>query len=153
MSIEHILITSDLSPDALRPCEPVAGMAKALGARITILHVIQSVPGTPLSPTGEQVPIHEELQARVILARTQLELQTDAFKGVDLTVEVLPGIEVVSTVLEYAEAKDVDMIAISKHDRSGFQRLIVGSVAEALIRRSPLPVIVFPRVNSGPRAR
>lgn len=153
MRIEHILITSDLSPDALRPCEPIAGMAKALGARVTLLHVIQSVPGLSLTSSSEQVPINEELQARMILARTQLELQCDPFEGLDLTVEVLPGIEVVSTVLEYAEAKDVDLIALSKHDRTGFQRLILGSVAEALIRRSPLPVMVFPRVNSAARAK
>jgi nucleotide-binding universal stress UspA family protein len=128
-------------------------MAKALGARVTLLHVLQSVPGVSMSWSGEQMPMNEELQARIILARTQLELQVDPFKGVDLTVEVLPGIEVVSTVLEYAEANHVDLIALSKHDRSGFQRLILGSVAEALIRRAPLPVIVFPRGNSAAKGR
>jgi nucleotide-binding universal stress UspA family protein len=153
MGIGHILITSDLSPDALRPCVPVAEVAKALGARVTLLHVIQSVPGVSVSGIGEQMPIHEDLQARIILARTQLELQCDPFKELDLTVEVLPGLEVVSTVLEYAEAHDVDMVALSKHDRTGFQRLILGSVAEALIRRAPIPVIVFPRVNSAAKGR
>jgi nucleotide-binding universal stress UspA family protein len=145
MAIRHILVTSDLSPAALRPCSPVAEMARALNACVTLLHVIEDSPPARLSANVEPVDVPEELQARMILARTQLELQADAFAGIKLSVEVVSGIEIVSSVLEYAEANHVDMIAMSTHGHSGFRRLVVGSLAEALIRRTTIPVVIFPR--------
>jgi nucleotide-binding universal stress UspA family protein len=148
MAIAHILVTSDLSPEAIRPCAPVASMARALGARITLLHVIQSAPPS-MAVSGERLSVPEDVQARIILARTQLELQSDALAGADLTVEVVTGFEVVETVLDYVASNKVDMIAMAKHDRSGLQRLVLGSVAEAIIRRSTVPVLVFPRPAGG----
>jgi nucleotide-binding universal stress UspA family protein len=145
MAIGHILVTSDLSPAALRPCSPVAEMARALNACVTLLHVIEDSPPARLSAHMEPADVSEELQARMILARTQLELQADTFAGIKLSVEVVSGIEIVSTVLDYAETHHVDMIAMSTHGHSGFRRLVVGSLAEALIRRTTVPVIIFPR--------
>ena len=154
MAIGHILVTSDLSPAALRPCSPVAEMARALNSCVTLLHVIEDSPPARLSAHMEPVDVSEELQARMILARTQLELQADTFAGIKLSVEVVSGIEIVSTVLDYAETNHVDLIAMSTHGHSGFRRLVVGSLAEALIRRTTVPVLIFPRLsNEVPRGR
>jgi nucleotide-binding universal stress UspA family protein len=148
MAIGHILVTSDLSPAALRPCAPVAEMARALNACVTLLHVIEDSPPARLSAAMEPADISEELQARMILAKTQLELQADTFAGIKLSVEVVSGIEIVSTVLEYAETYHVGLIAMSTHGHTGFRRLVVGSLAEALIRRTTVPVVIFPRQAS-----
>ena len=145
MGFKHILVTSDLSPAALRPCSPVASMARALGACVTLLHVIDDAPPARLSATIQPTDVSEDLQARMLLARTQLEMQAEPFEGINLSVEVISGIEIVSTLLEYSEVNHVDLIAMSTHGHSGFRRLVVGSLAEALIRRTTLPVIIFPR--------
>ena len=146
MDIKHILVTTDLSPEALRPCVPVAALARALGARVTLLHVIEGGPSGEIGPAGGQpVDLPTDLQARMILARTQLEMQCEAFEGLPVTVEVASGLEVVGTLIDYAESHDVDLIALSSHGRTGFKRLMLGSVAEALVRRSPVPVLVIPR--------
>src|SRR5262245_21280090 len=79
MAFGYILVTSDLSPAALRPCAPIATMARAMGSCVTLLHVIEDSPPARLSAHIEPADVSEDLQARMILARTQLELQSDTF--------------------------------------------------------------------------
>jgi nucleotide-binding universal stress UspA family protein len=148
MKITHILVTSDLSPEALRPCEPIAELARALGARITLLNVVEDLPVAPLGTPFEPVILAPDLSARLESARAHLETQRDLFKGVDVAVEVVTGVEAVYTIMDYAEKNGVDLIAMSTHGRMGFRRLVLGSVAEALLRRSTVPVVVFPRPNA-----
>jgi nucleotide-binding universal stress UspA family protein len=46
------------------------------------------------------------------------------------------------TIVEYAEDNDIDHVVIGSHGREGVSRLLLGSVAEAVVRRSPVPVTV-----------
>jgi Universal stress protein UspA and related nucleotide-binding proteins len=46
------------------------------------------------------------------------------------------------TILDYAEENGVDLIVIATHGRSGLDRVLLGSVAERVLRQSPLPVFV-----------
>jgi nucleotide-binding universal stress UspA family protein len=46
------------------------------------------------------------------------------------------------TIVEYAEEHDVDQIVMGSHGRAGVTRILLGSVAEAVVRRSPVPVTV-----------
>lgn len=50
--------------------------------------------------------------------------------------------EVVSAILGFAEQRDADVIVMGSHGRSGLSRLVLGSVAEGVVRRSPIPVLV-----------
>jgi nucleotide-binding universal stress UspA family protein len=145
MKLSHILMTSDLSAESLRPCTPVATLARALGARITLLHVSEDLPIAPLAATGEVLLLPSDLQERMDSARAHLEKQRDLFPGVDVEVDVISGVDAVHAILEYAEDKDVDLIALSTHGRTGFRHLVLGSVAEKLLRHSTVPVVVFPR--------
>jgi nucleotide-binding universal stress UspA family protein len=147
MKITHILVTSDLSAEALRPCKPIAALARAVGARITLLNVVEDLPVAPLGTPFEPVILAPDLSARVESARAHLEKHRDLFDGANVTVEVVTGVEAVYTIMDYAEKNDVDLIAMSTHGRTGFRRLVLGSIAEALLRRSTVPVLVFPRPN------
>jgi nucleotide-binding universal stress UspA family protein len=46
------------------------------------------------------------------------------------------------TIVDYAEDNDVDHIVIGSHGRSGVSRILLGSVAESVVRRSPVPVTI-----------
>jgi nucleotide-binding universal stress UspA family protein len=144
MKIAHILVTSDLSAEALWPCASVATLARVLGARITLLHVTEDIPfalGAPFEP----VTVMPDLDARMASARAHLEKQCGQFRGLDVTVDVVAGSEIARTIADYAERNDVDLIAMSTHGRTGFRHLVLGSVAEGLLRRSTVPVVVFPQ--------
>ena len=45
-------------------------------------------------------------------------------------------------IAEYAEEADVDLIVVGSHGRQGISRIVLGSVAEAVVRTSPVPVLV-----------
>ena len=147
MKITHILIPSDLSPEAVRPCRPVAELARALGARITLLHVTEDPPISPFTVTGESIEIPSDLSERMATARTQLEGDRASFSGLDASVEVIAGPDAIEAILAFAAASRVDLIAMSTHGRKGWRRMVLGSVAELVLRRSTVPVVVFPRAE------
>ena len=145
MKIAHILIPSDLSTEALRPCLPIAEMARTLGARITLLHVVVDVPVMGFAAPGESLIVPSDLAERADAARARLEKQRPLFEGLDLAIEVIAALDPAFQIIEYAESNRVDLIAMSTHGRTGFRHLVLGSVAEGVLRRSSVPVVVFPR--------
>lgn len=145
MQIRHILLTTDLSEEALRPRDAVIGLAKTLGARVTLLHVVQDVivapHGAPLAPPMSSPDIGREVErARGELAEQVKELGLEGTKA-----EVLSAGDIGKAIVEYADQHGVDMIAISTHGRTGFKRLAFGSVAEDVLRHSHVPVLSFHR--------
>jgi universal stress protein A len=68
-------------------------------------------------------------------------------RGVD---SVLLGQPVAAAITGFARATGVDLIVIGSHGRTGLARLVVGSVAEAVVRTAPCPVLVV-RELEGPR--
>jgi nucleotide-binding universal stress UspA family protein len=78
----------------------------------------------------------EEANGRLAKAR---ELATAA--GVDIESELVVG-RPSKTIVEYAKEHDCDHIVTGSHGRSGVSRILLGSVAETVVRRSPVPVTV-----------
>ena len=60
------------------------------------------------------------------------------------TREVVAAESVVTDITTYAEENDVGLIALSTHGRSGLRRLVLGSIAELVLRHSHVPVLCFP---------
>jgi len=146
MSIRHILLTTDLSDESLRAFGPVETLARKLGARVTLLHVVPdmlAVPyGAPLAPPPSMPDLSEQVDAaRERLAELRGKLATD----LQVDVEVRSGERIAKVVNDYAETNDVDYIAMATHGRSGLRRMVMGSVAEAVLRQSVTPVILYPR--------
>lgn len=110
-----------------------------------MLHVVgeqSALPhGAPFAPAISS----PDLEKRMNAARVKLEEQAKAFEGFDVKMDIISGAKTAEVIGVYAMKHDVDMIAISTHGRTGFRALVVGSVAEALLRKSPVPVLVFPR--------
>ncbi|MFC4408240.1 universal stress protein [Haloarchaeobius iranensis] len=67
------------------------------------------------------------------------ELATAA--GVDVETDVVVG-RPAKTIVDYANEQDCDHIVTGSHGRSGVSRIVLGSVAETVVRRSPVPVTV-----------
>ncbi len=144
--MKHILIASDLSPEALRPFGTVVRMAKNWGARITLLHVVQDLiiapHGAPLAPPISSPDLPAEMEAaRSAMTASCAELA----EGVDVHCEVISGDRIPAAINHYATEHGVDLIALSTHGRTGWRHLALGSVAEDVLRHSVVPVITFPR--------
>lgn len=145
MKANRMLVTTDLSGEALRPFETVVAWAERLGMEITLLHVVEDVvlapPDAPLPPAALAPSPPERLQqARRLLAREAKHLGS----RVPLTLDVVFAADVPRTIAAYADEHEMALIALSTHGRTGFRRVVMGSVAENVIRHAHVPVLVFP---------
>lgn len=62
--------------------------------------------------------------------------------GIDVATEILTG-RPARTIVQYAEDNEVDHIVLGSHGRTGAGRILLGSVAETITRRSPVPVTII----------
>lgn len=136
----EILIPIDGSPCSERALEQGLGLAKALGSRVTILHVVEDpiplVTDGYIYPTGLHEALLREGKEVLRLAREQAKEL-----GVEATERLVERGRAPKTILD--EAEDADLIVIGTHGRRGFDRFVFGSVAESVLRRSPVPCMAI----------
>ena len=146
MNIRHILLTTDLSPESVHPCQPVGDLARKFGAHITLLYVIEELRivahesglAPPITPMYSE---DQEKHAQLALEEQRAFLGSD----VEVATRVIRSNDVASAVAEFASENDVDLICLSTHGRTGFRHLVLGSVAESIIRHSKVPTLSFPQ--------
>jgi nucleotide-binding universal stress UspA family protein len=95
-------------------------------------------------PVDEGIAVRAR-QARDYVARMADSLET---KVQDVASEVVVGAPVAAQILDYANEHSVDLIALATRGHSGVKRLVLGSVADKLIRAATVPVLVVPADNS-----
>jgi len=146
MRIQKILLPTDLSPEGERALTAVAELARRYQARVQLLHVVEDLAVVPVGEAmARPVPIPGAVQ-ELERTRALLEERRRAFPaGVEAGAEAISAPNVAHAIADYAAQNGCDLIALSTHGRSGFRRLIMGSVAEAVLRRARVPVLLFPR--------
>jgi nucleotide-binding universal stress UspA family protein len=111
-------------------------------AEVVLLHVVN--PAEAGYSAQASIPTFSEEWYKQEQQRAET-LFDDLAGTVDDAVAITHAIEVgkpVRTIVEYAEDNDADQIVMGSHGRSGVSRILLGSVAEAVVRRSPVPVTV-----------
>lgn len=147
MPLRRILLTTDLSEGSRTAYGAVAELARALGARVTLLHVFVDLIVPPPSGVPIAVPLHApETRERLEEARRQLAAEADAgLAGIEHEARTAAAADVAGEIVRQAREGGFDLIALATHGRSGFRRMVLGSVAEAVLRRADVPVLVVPR--------
>ena len=141
----HLLVALDGELE-----EPVLAAAMAVGrdtARYTLTRVVEPtipiVSGLAMRP-GHLPPdwtAQQEIGARNYLARLADRLGEP---GLEVSWQVLVGRGVADQVLELAEAIGADCIVVGTHGARGMERLLLGSVADKIVRGTKVPVLVAP---------
>lgn len=160
MSYTHILVPTDFSTLGNRAVAHAVEEAEQHGAALILLHVMQHADtavyfraGRPLDPTpvadefGSTFPRHEIPAAETVRrdfleeAMTQLrDLIPSTFKGnTDVLVESGHPTDV---IVRMAQEHKADLIVMGTHGRSGLPHLLMGSVAEKVVRLAPCSVLV-----------
>jgi nucleotide-binding universal stress UspA family protein len=148
-AIRHVLIPLDGSTLAEQALDPALELAQRSGARVTLLRVVHLAPlmaegfGSPIQPPMplDSTLQQRERQAREYLNRLAWKIQPRVTQ-IESKVVVAEGADA-SEILEFARDHDVDLIALATHGRSGLKRLLLGSVADKVIRRADTPVLVI----------
>src|ERR1700751_2650880 len=143
ISIKNILFLTDFSEPSEVALPFATSIARGYGARVYALHVFTPAPNVCDAPaklaiatieTGEQTA-----KARIESQLAGLEHETIVDWSVDLW----------DAVQKMIKEKDIDLIVMGTHGRIGAEKFFMGSVAEEIFRRSPVPVLTIgPHVRS-----
>ena len=141
MVAQYILVPLDFSAYADQALEYAMALAKALQARLLLLHVIHLTPmtmGDMFSSSLEayfntmEPEAHKHMQASLARVHQEgLEGETSIVQGVPFQI-----------IIETAKDKNVDLIVMGTHGRTGLTHALMGSVAEKVVRMAPCPVLV-----------
>ena len=150
--MEHVVVGTDFSDGADRALTVAIRFAKLMGAAIDLVHVYplltaslaSSVPGVfPVPPPGPDVL--DEIKRR--LDEVSLTVREAGLECRTANPEGSPADEVIA----YADRVGAELIVVGTHGRTGLRRVLVGSVAERVLRKTHRPVLVVPSVEENPR--
>jgi nucleotide-binding universal stress UspA family protein len=149
MTVQHILVPTDFSAYADCALEYAITLASTLHARVTLLHVLSTVYwGTGDVPWALPATFLEELEAATQQSLEPL-LQRVRAAGLEGKALVAYG-SPFAGIIAMAQDHNVDLIVMGSHGRTGLQHMLLGSVAERVVRLAPCPVLVTRGPAPGP---
>ena len=122
-------------------------MAKGFNSKIIALYILPSSIRYNLSSNNENSEINSQFNQ--IIQRSYIEAQNwlkDIAKKIDIEIvtEVIIAKEsIVSEIIEFAEQRSIDLIIMGTRGRTGFKKLLLGSVASGVVTYSHCPVLVI----------
>lgn len=138
-----IVLTTDLSDESKRAFAPVRALAARLGLSVTLLSVLEDLPFEPTA--GGLMAVYPDRTQVKRDWETAMQAAADAFgRDVCKQAVVVEAADVPRAIVEYAHAQKADYIAMATHGRSGLRRLLLGSVAEQVVRHAHVPVLLYP---------
>jgi universal stress protein A len=138
----RILVPIDFSAPSDAALEYARTVARRFGASLHLLHVADD-PYRALYSAEVYVPEMEGLRDEILgdaTDRLKDRLQSSDIRELDATAEAIIGTPA-GSIVEYAGAHDIDLIVMGTHGRGGMSHLLMGSVAERVVRTAPCPVL------------
>jgi nucleotide-binding universal stress UspA family protein len=149
---ERALVPLDGSAVAEAVIPFMLAIAGPLDMAVTLLSVVEPMRAVVADAGGPVIV--DDIEARTAeageyLARVAIDLRSN---GVKVSCEVRRG-EAAATILAAARAVGADVIAMTTHGRTGFGRLLFGSVAEQVVRHADVPVLLMRQTEAQVTAR
>ncbi|MBT3312466.1 MAG: universal stress protein [Desulfobacterales bacterium] len=145
IEIKKILLPCDLTTNASKIFPYVVSVAEKYNSTIYVVHVAEILFGQELFPypgSRDDQKVHEK-NAKKTLIRKINEICGEHFQsGFDIRKEVITGHPVVE-ILKVVKSEDIDLIIMGTHGRSMMEHVIFGSVAENVVKKSPVPVLTI----------
>ena len=137
---ERILLPTDGSEVAESAASHAMALAAATGARLHVLSVVDA------EAIGIVTPVALDLdEVRTSLRHASEEATAAVAEAAEAAgVDVVEAVEVGvpdGEIRDYAATHDVDLVVMGTHGRTGAERMVLGSVAERVIRSAPCPVV------------
>jgi nucleotide-binding universal stress UspA family protein len=145
IQLKKILFPTDFSDLSRHALKYALSFAKAYEAELHVMHVVDEAyqywmaMGPSSLPVG---PLPDELLdlSKRELTRFVEEHLSEA--GVSVVSEAIVGRPFVE-IISYAKDRNVDLIVLGTHGRSGLRHVLLGSVAERVVRKAPCPVLTI----------
>lgn len=149
IKVANVLCPTDFSEFSDRALRYAADLARWYEAHLTVLHVVPIFSPIEAMPVGvgpvpggavRREDVHEELERFIAPARKA---------GCPVDYVVADG-STVEQVLTHAAHVPADLIVMGTHGRSGFERFVLGSVTEKVLRKAPCPVLTVQKRTATP---
>lgn len=144
----HILLSTDGSEVAQKGVDHGLTLAKALGARVTIITVSERFP-VYAGGVGFEYAVSDPLMTDYMTGQTEaanavLAAAKQAADRLGVSAETLhvPDAQPAEAIVEAAKARNCSLIAMASHGRRGLGRLLLGSQTAEVVANSPVPVLV-----------
>lgn len=143
ITIKNILVATDFGPASQAALRYGRALAGAFGARLHVLHVTHSIyltAATTYGYAGVPFELQEELE-RTSRRQTEALLTDEDRTKLRAIATTVTGNSPAVAVIEYAKTHDIDLVVLGTHGRGALSHLVMGSVAERIVRTAPCPVL------------
>ena len=144
LQVRSILLPTDFSGCANYAVPYAASIARATGASITWVYVIEPVvPAVGYTGLTEPLPLADVTAQLEDSAEKELPrlAEREELSGLGVEEVIVHG-DAAAEIVRVADEREVDLIVISSHGRAGLGRILFGSTAEAVVRHAKCPVLV-----------
>lgn len=139
--VEHVLVALDGSKAGEAALGPAQELARATGARLSLIHVISDP--TYLGPriTGLR-PTHFEPELDGAMDYLEGVAEMLRYEGLEAEPVIIRGDDVASAIAGVADEEDVDLVAVATHGFTGVRRAVLGTVTDGLLKKTTRPLLV-----------
>ena len=146
IQLRRILYATDFSEASRRALPIVSALAKRYGSQVNVVNVWSTLPYSMVTP--EAMAILENKQEQDVKSDMARLLQTSELRGLQ-TSSLLKSGEPLDEIRRIVEDQQIDLAVIATHGRTGIRHLLMGSIAEELLRSLSCPVLtVGPHLTS-----
>jgi len=147
LKIERILCPVDFSEFSTRAYEYAHSLARQYGAKLFVQHVAE--PFLSFHHTHISQGLIDQIYSQEV-NEVEQKVRELAARRDDVELEIiLERGPVADSILQFAEARDIDLIAMGTHGRRGLDRVVLGSVAERVLRKARCPVLAVHGLAQG----
>ena len=144
IAIKNILVATDFSMASDAALRYGKTFARTYGAALHVVHVMDdlsarlAMPAEPIIPDVGQLQTEMDREAQRALDNLVTD---DDRRSYPVTTALLMSAQPAQTLLVYAHDESIDLIIVGTHGRGGLSELLMGSVAQHIVRDAPCPVL------------
>ena len=142
VTFRSILVPTDFSAASVHALDYARALAERFGASLHLLHVVEDPVSASAWTEGYALSLTALREQFIDEAKTRLADQKAQMPDLQVTTETIVG-HPARTIAELAGERHDDLIVMGTHGRSGVTHLLLGSVAERVIRLAPCPVLTI----------
>lgn len=143
IALKNVLVATDFSEPSATALEYGRALARTFNASLHVVHVVDNVSVQGMLADAAPANYVDLLQELEGSGRRQLEatIGDDDRRELNAKPILLTSARPAAGIVSYARKANIDLIVMGTHGRAGWSHLIMGSVAERVVRTAPCPVL------------
>ena len=149
ITLKNILVPSDFSECSGQAMRYGLELARKFDATLHLVHVVQDPATQPWAAEGFAMPLLEVTEEWLKEARNAPQPRQCRKRTGRASASRHCSVPSIPKMLRYAQDEEIDLIVMGTHGRGGVSHLLLGSIAEKVVRRSPCPVLTVRHPQHG----